>query len=530
MPNVVPRAIPALIPGGGPQSLTALTEYGRALAPHRDAIISRHRRLTFAQLDDEVRRAAGVLRSLGVAPGDRVAASLGNHVELVVAFLAVQRLGAIWVGINTSAAPSEKEWVLNHCGATLLIADDAGAATTPDGGSARRVIDAEPSRPDSEWAISIAAAEPAGAGPTDPFAPAAIAYTSGTTGRPKGVVHGQHNMLLPGAAIDFTEPDPDGRMGVCLPLTILNLMILGPIATLQFGRPCVLMDRRDSVGIAEWVKRESITTFAAVPTMIHDLLTNPMIDQADLASLRRPGVGGGNCPDSFKELYERRFGVRVTVGYGLTEAPTVVTRERATSPVILGSCGRPLPQFEVTIRNDAGDVLAGEESGEICVAQSREGPFAGVYTPMLGYWNADPSVGSPVRDGVLYTGDIGHLGPDGDLFVTDRKNDLIIRGGANVYPAEVEAVLRADVRVAQCCVLGLEDERLGERVVAAVVVADRAEVDISGLIADLTVACAGRLASYKVPDQIVIADALPCNAMGKVLKREVAALFRDVIQ
>ena len=520
MPSVVPRPIP----GGGPQSLTALTKFGRAHAPHRQAIISRHRRLTFAQLDDEVGRAAGVLRAHGVGSGDRVAASLGNHVELVVAFLAAQQVGAIWVGINTGAAQSEKQWILDDCGATLLIADDAGAGPA-DRGRALRVIDAEPSRSDNEWAISIAAADAAEGGPTDPFAPAAIAYTSGTTGRPKGVVHSQRNMLLPGAAIDFAEPDPDGRMGVCLPLTILNLMIVGPIATLQFGRPCVLMDRRDSVGIAEWVRRESVTTFAAVPTMIYDLLTNPMIDQADLASLRRPGVGGGTCPDSFKQLYERRFGVRVTVGYGLTEAPTVVTRENAASPVIPGSCGRPLPQFEVTIRDDAGCVVACGEPGEICVAPSRDGPFAGVYTPMLGYWNADPSVDSPVRDGVLFTGDIGHLGPDGDLFVTDRKHDLIIRGGANVYPAEVEAALRSDGRVAQCCALGIADERLGERVVAAVVLVDGPDVDIDRLVADLTATCAERLASYKVPDRIVITDVLPCNAMGKVLKREVAALF-----
>ncbi|HUF96696.1 MAG TPA: class I adenylate-forming enzyme family protein [Ilumatobacter sp.] len=512
---------PRPIPGGGPQSLAWLTRYGRTRSPDAEALISRHRRLSFAQLDDEVSCAAGALSSFGISEGDRVAASLGNHVELVVAFLAAQRLGAIWVGINTSAAQAETDWILDDCGATVLITDHAGIAKAVGRGSALRVIDAEPGRHHSEWASAVARQTPIEGAHPDPFAPAAIAYTSGTTGRPKGVVHSQHNMLLPGAALGWTEPDPDGRMGVCLPLTILNLMILGPIAALQFGRPCVLMDRRDPVGIAEWVRRESITTFAAVPTMIHDLLTNPSVDQADLVTLRRPGVGGGSCPDSFKALYEHRFGTRVSVSYGLTEVPTVVTREQPTWPVVPGSCGRALPQFEVTIRDDHGIVLGPGDTGEICVGPAGEGPFAGVYTPMLGYWNADALIGSPVRDGVLFTGDIGHLGPEGDLFVTDRKSDLIIRGGANVYPAEVEAALHTDPRVARCCVVGVADERLGERVAAAVVLADGAEIDVDDLVAT----CAARLAPYKVPERIMFVDDLPCNAMGKVQKRQVAAWF-----
>ncbi len=266
-----------------------------------------------------------------------------------------------------------------------------------------------------------------------------------------------------------------------------------------------------------------MTTFSAVPTMIHDLLTHPDVRQEDLATLRRPGVGGAAVPGSFPALYRARFGVRMTTGYGLTEAPTAVTLEDPNLPEVPGSAGRALPHVRVTIRDPQDRELAGE-IGEICVEPATTGPFAGTYTPMLGYWRRGDATADALRGGILHTGDLGRLSPDGDLFVTDRKNDLILRGGANVYPAEVERVLGDAAGVAGCSVLGIPDERLGERVVAVVEPAAGAALDESTLVEH----CATSLARYKVPERIVFVDALPRNAMGKVVKREIRALVDDL--
>jgi acyl-CoA synthetase (AMP-forming)/AMP-acid ligase II len=523
---IVPARRPA-IPGGGPQSVASVLGPGLR-DPDREALVARHGRLSYGELDASVGRAAGALQAWGVGPGDRVAVSMGNHLELVVAFLGVARLGALWVGINKALAPPEVAYILEDCGASLFVGDDAAAllvsALRADLSELRTVVACEPGDPASEWARAVAAAPSASLHDVDPFAPAAIAYTSGTTGRPKGVVHSQHNLLVPGAVAATRDPDPDTRVGVCLPLTILNLIVLAPLVAFQQGRPCVLMDRVDAVGLASWVRTERVTTFAAVPTIFHDLLTHSDVAAGDLVSLTRPGVGGASMPESFRARYQERFGTRVTTGYGLTEAPTAVTQEDAATPAIPGSAGRALPHVRITIRGpDDGEVSPGEV-GEICVEPAIAGPFAGVYTPMLGYWRRPDATKTALRGGVLHTGDLGYLSADGDLFVTDRKNDLILRGGANVYPAEVERVLDDAAGVAGSAVLGVPDERLGERVVAVVEAAAGAKIDERELLER----CSASLARYKVPDRILFVDALPRNAMGKVVKRDVRALVEGL--
>jgi acyl-CoA synthetase (AMP-forming)/AMP-acid ligase II len=222
-----------------------------------------------------------------------------------------------------------------------------------------------------------------------------------------------------------------------------------------------------------------------------------------------------------RDLYEERFGRRITTAYGLTEAPTVVTIEDPAQPPVLGSSGRAVPQLAVTIRDADGLELPVGEIGEICVARSTTGPLAGVYTPMLGYWRRPEATAEAMRGGMLHTGDLGHLDTDGNLFVTGRKNDLIIRGGANVYPAEVERVLAEHPAVAASVVIGIPDDRLGERVVAAVVAAAGTAPSSDELRAH----CAASLSRYKVPEQFLLVEALPRNAMGKVLRASVAELF-----
>ncbi len=321
---VVPAARPRLPLGA--QSIPEAIATATAPLADAEALVGRHSRLTYAELDDRVRRAAALLAAVGVGPGDRVAGSMGNHPDLVVAFLATMHLGAVWVGINRPLTMPEKHYLLDDAGVSVFVGDrdtaaevDAHRKELPALGV---VLDAEPADPASEWAERLAASDP-GAAPApavDPFGPAAIAYTSGTTGRPKGVVHSQHNLLLIGA-VAMTARTAEDRTGVVLPLTILNLMILGPVSALQIGGCLVCIDRIDPVGLATWIRDERISTMSAVPTIIHDLLTHPDVAPGDLVSLTRPGCGGGATPDSFRRLYEERFGVRLTTGTGSPRHP-----------------------------------------------------------------------------------------------------------------------------------------------------------------------------------------------------------------
>ena len=312
-----------------------------------------------------------------------------------------------------------------------------------------RLVTVDPEDPASEWATLLGEVAPGDvpAIEVDPHAPAAIAYTGGTTGFPKGVVHSQHNLVLVGAVhAAMGDHGPDTRFGVLLPLTILNLMALTPLKAFQMGACCVTMDRVDPVGVAEWVRTERITSFGAVPTIVHGLLTHPDVHEEDLVTLTRPEVGGADCPEEFRELYRERFGTEVALGYGMTEAPTAVTLERPEGPHLPGGAGVALPHVRITVRDEAGRELGAEEIGEVCVEATTEGPWAGVYTPMLGYWKQPDASRSALRDGVLHTGDLGLLDGAGNLFIKGRRGDLIIRGGANVYPAEVERILHEDAR------------------------------------------------------------------------------------
>ena len=488
--------------------------------PDRLALVGRSGRFSYGELDRAANRAANALAALGVTRGERVAACLPNDVDIVIAFLGAMRLGTIWVGINKPLAAREKAYCLRDSGARALLApaDVIGslAGERASLGELRHAVEVAPGTfaccgDDARPALEL-----------DHHAPAAIAYTSGTTGFPKGAVHSHHNLLLPGAVAAASGTyGADVRQGVLLPLTILNLVVLGPLVAFQDGSALVCIDRIDPEGVADWVRRERVGHFAAVPTVLYDLLTHPSVGRDDLASLRRPEVGGAECPEEFRRLYRERFGGEVTIGYGMTEAPTAVTRSDGAAAPQPGLCGKAVPQVEIAILDEKDQPVPDGEVGEICVAPARSGPWAGVYTPMLGYWNQPEETAKALRGGVYHTGDLGFVDERGDLYIRGRRNELILRGGANVYPAEVERVLAEHPAVAASAVLGRPDARLGQRVVAAVQLAAGAEASPD----ELASFARERLARYKVPEQIALVAALPRNAMGKVVKRELEALF-----
>jgi long-chain acyl-CoA synthetase len=508
-----------------PQNLTELYDSTLAVDPARIAIVGRSGALSFAALEGQVNAACAYLAELGVHAGDRVAASLVNDIHIVVAFLAVQRLGAIWVGINRAYGLGERGHFLGDAGVSILIADPKVAADTTAAAQTLRtlrhvvVLDAADTE-SSMWHRGLRSH--AGVGrpnvEVDPFAPAAIAYTSGTTGLAKGAVHSQHNMLVSATVAELMALDkrPNVIRGSALPLTILNLMILGPVATLSRGSRTVCMDRIDVLGVAEWVRNERINTLPLVPTTVRDLLTRPDVDQSDLASLTWMVVGAATVPEGLDKLYRDRFGHDFTISYGLTENPTTVSRSHAQTPHVQGAVGRPLFHLDVGICDEAGARVGPGVHGEICVRAVAEGPWANVYTPVLGYWNNAEATARLLKDGWLHTGDIGCLDERGELYIQDRRSDLINRGGANVYPAEIERVLRGEPGVQDCAVAGRPDARLGQTIAAYI--QPSAGVNGQDLIERLQQRCARELAKYKIPAHWVIVEDMPRNAIGKIIK------------
>ena len=480
-----------------------------ASTPDAPALITRSARLTYAELDRVADQAAGALAALGVKPGDRVAASLPNDAPIVGAFHGAMRLGAIWVGINQALAPPEKSFMLNDCGAALLLADDFVADALETAGSRHpaRVV-----RPD-DWAAARDAASGRPVGPDpDPDAAAAIAYTSGTTGFPKGAVHGQAGLILPGAAtVGRRGWGPDLRKGDSLPLTILNMLTLTTLLAAQAGGTAVIIDRSDVSSIVEWIRAERITVWNGPPAQLWTMVRDESIDPADLASLNEVWVGGADCPDRLRTDFEDRFGVRVCRTYGLTEAPALVALDDLDGPAPEGTSGRPLDHLAV----DTTD-------GEIVLRPNPTGPLAGRYRPARGYWEQPDAATGVIEGHVLRTGDLGQVEASGHLRVHGRKSTVINRGGANIYPAEVERILVDGPGVAACSVVGVPDERLGERVGAALEPRAGGAIDLDKVAEH----CRANLAAYKVPERWAIVAQLPRNQMGKVP----APAVRDLIQ
>jgi len=519
------------LPGGGPGTIGAVLDRALTRDPGRPALVGRSARYTYGELDRQVNQAARFFHDRGVRKYDRVAACLPNDVDIVIALLAAARLGAIWVGVNQPLAPPEKAFILRDSGARLYLTDAAGLEEIgpqrqglPDLEHALSVDDSSPA---TGWRGLLLAAEDAArpAVAVDPFEPAAIAYTSGTTGQPKGAVHSHHNVLLPGAIqVHEGRFGPDCPQGVMLPLTILNLMVLAPMTAFQAGSCCVCMDSVKPVDIARWVREEQVGHFSSVPTIIQDLLTSPEVQPQDLDSLGHPDVGGAGIPESFQKLYRERFGRNMTIAYGMTEAPTIVAKTGPGDTPAEELCGRAVPQVEILVVDEHDRPLPTGEAGEICVRPALDGPYAHVYTTMLGYWNRPEATAKALANGMYHTGDVGVLDSTGQLFIRGRRNDLIIRGCANVYPVEVERVLASPPAVADAAVLGVPDERLGQRV-AAVLELAAGQADAVTTEA-LQAFCREHLARYKVPEMIHFVDALPRNAMNKVVKPQLLHFFQ----
>jgi long-chain acyl-CoA synthetase len=502
-----------------PRQVGDALETAIARDPDHEAVVGTDRRLTYGQLDVAVDHAASALFGLGVRKGDIVGVSLPNSTEIVVLFYAILRLGAIFLGLNRNLAPPEKSYILNDAGARLLLTDDLTVEHLES------VVDiplfASSSKQPGPWLPGDSANASAYSRPICNLDDVAgLAYTSGTTGHPKGVEHSHRNLLLAAASLVANRGYDSGlRRGDCAALTILNLQVTSTLLTAQAGGTQIAMDRVDPAGIAEWIREERINSWFGVPTMLYGLTNSGEVEVHDLATLRDIWTGGTHLSPSVRRSFEERFGHRVYATYGMTEVPTVVTIEPRDAQAVPGSSGTVLPQFLLEIRDD-DVVLLAHQVGEITVRARPDGPWGGLYRPMLGYHGRPKETAETVRNGILYTGDIGEVDEVGNLLVRDRRQALILRGGSNVYPAEVERVVSEIQGVAGVAVVGIPDQRLGQRVAAAIELAPGSLLTIDEIKAH----CNEHLARYKVPEEWRVAP-LARNAMGKVIRTDLEKMF-----
>lgn len=456
----------------------------------------------YAALARLVERLAGGLAASGVRPGDRVGALLPNGALYAALVHALMRLGAVLVPLNTRLAAAELGWQLEKAGVTLLLhsAETARLAVEAAGqtAAATRSIESLP---------ACQSAPPAQ--PVDPDAVQAIVFTSGTTGQPKGAMltYGNHFWSAMASAYHLGVL-PDDRW-----LSILPLYHVGGLAVLfrscLYGAAAVLQEGFDVEAVSRSLDEEAITLISLVPTMLYRLLP---VRTSWPASLRLALLGGAAAPP---ELITQAAaaGVPVATTYGLTEAAsqvaTMLPEEVRRKP---GSVGRPLLFGEVQIVDESGAPLPAGEIGEIVV----RGP-----TVMAGYYGEPEATAKALRNGWLHTGDVGYLDEEGDLWLVQRRSDIIVSGGENVYPAEVEAVLRAHPAVVAAVVVGVPDAGWGEQVAALVVPAEGQALSA----VELQHFARQRLAGYKLPRRIAFVEELPQTASGKVARAAVREML-----
>jgi len=469
------------------------------------------RELTNVDLERSGNRAANALRRRGVAPGDRVVVMLPNCPEVLQAYGAIAGLGAVVVPVVFLLGPAEVRHILAHSEAKLLITSP-DLAWKADGWDGPVVLVGGEAADALTW-DEIVPAE------TDDFEMverrpgdlAVILYTAGTTGQPKGVALSHGNLVSNArAASSLYELDRTRWSLAVLPLSHsygLTLMNAGHI----LGTRAVLLRWFNPELVLETIERYRVQQMAGVPTMFVYLLNYPDAGRFDTSSMKLWGSGAAPLPVEIVEPFEARFGGRLLEGYGLTEASPVVSAHRYSGERRLGSVGQPIPGVEVTILDDADRPLPAGEVGEVCV----RGPNV-----MLGYYRMPEETARTIRGGWLHTGDMGRVDADGFVYIAERKKDLIIRGGFNIYPREVEDVLYAHPAVAEAAVVGVSDSLMGEDVLAFVVTKAGAAATAGALIAF----CQERLARYKCPKQVRFVDTLPKSPIGKILRKDLRAL------
>ncbi|WP_114591288.1 class I adenylate-forming enzyme family protein [Euzebya pacifica] len=487
--------------------------------PHKSAVVCEDRTLSWAAVDERANRLATALLESGLRAGDRVVVCARNCLEWPEIVFGLAKAGLVLVPINTRLAVDEVAHALATVepGAAIVHRDqsaDLGEAFADPLLPALVIGGSELGRSYDTALTHGRATDPT---PTDLRGadPRTLLFTSGTTGRPKAAIHSHEGMML--AALDHLVLTGGTHDDVCLAATPF-FTAGGMMRTLNWthlGQTMVVMPRFDEAAALDLVQRHQITTTIMVPTMLARVL-DALTPDHDTSSLRLLGYGSAPVPTALAEEATERFGVPLFQQYGSTETGGLVTflspdhhrRALHGEDHLLTSCGVETPLAEIRIMAEPGVEAEAGALGEIAVRAP---------SVAHGYWGNPQAWEASTDDGWLLTGDVGRRDEEGLIYLVDRKNDMIVSGAFNVYPAEIERVLTSDPRVRLAAVIGVEDHDWGERPVAYVV--PRQGADVDGLAEELRLLCRVQLAGYKQPREVHLRNDLPITAAGKILRR-----------
>ena len=479
--------------------------------PDRVALRCDDLQFTFAEFDAAAARAATLLEQAGVEPGDRVGVMLPNTPAFAIAFYGIMYRGAVAVPMNPLLKAREVSYYLANSGAKALFAtpafaDEASAAADEVGAQCWIVDDPEL----MDMIADLPGQEsPVERGPDDV---AVILHTSGTTGKPKGAMltHGNLGRNAEVSVRTLVETGPDDVVMGCLPLFHVFGLTCGLNSAVLAGAMLTLIPRFDPRKALEVIERDAVTVFEGVPTMYSALLS--VADQAAPGAMRSLRVcvsGGAALPVQVLTDFEKAFGCQVLEGYGLSESSPAASFNHPHRPRKAGSIGTPVEGVQMRVVDLDGLEVRPGQTGQIQIRG---------HNVMKGYWNQPEATKDTITpDGWLNTGDVGRVDEDGYFYIVDRTKDMIIRGGYNVYPREIEEVLYEHPAVAEAAVIGMPHDSLGEEVGAAVALKQGAAVTV-GELRDYVKA---RVAAYKYPRLVWLVDALPKGPTGKILKRDI---------
>jgi long-chain acyl-CoA synthetase len=490
-------------------NLAAIVTEGASAAPDGIAVRLGDTELSYAELDQRSARLATLLAARGVGVGDRVGVMLPNVPEFPIAYYAVLRAGAIVVPMNVLLKRREIAFYLSDSGARLLLAwhgfaEEARAGAEEAGAE---LIEVEP----SSFADLLAEQEPTPElAETDAEDTAVILYTSGTTGKPKGaeLTHSNLHRNAEVASRTMCEVAAGDIVLGSLPLFHSFGQTVSMNASLMAGATLTLVPRFDPDEALATMQRDKVTHFYGVPTMYGALLHHPGREDYDTSTLRTCITGGASMPVEVLRGFEQAFEAIVLEGYGLSETSPVSSSNHPDRERRPGSIGTPLEGVEMKVVDENDEEVPQGEVGEIVIRG---------HNIMKGYWQRPDATDEAMRGGWFHSGDMAREDEDGYFYIVDRKKDLIIRGGYNVFPREVEEILYEHPGIREAAVVGLPDPKLGEEVGAAVVLHDGEELapeEVSAYVKE-------RLAAYKYPRAVWFVDELPKGPTGKILKREI---------
>ncbi|MGC8901157.1 MAG: class I adenylate-forming enzyme family protein [bacterium] len=470
---------------------------------------------TYKELDDISNKIGNGLLSLGVKKGDRVTMLIPNRPEFIYAWFGLMKIGAIMVPINTQFKPDEIKYIINNSEANTLITtgsfQESVLKVKNDMPLLKHIIVIEPKDRANiipfEDIISSNTSEPDIT--VDEFDYASFIYTSGTTGYPKGVIDTHRNYIANAhqivEAAEFTEKD---RAMLILPLFHCNAQVVTVMAPMYAGASFVLMEGFSPKEFLPAIDKYKPSTFSGVPTVYAILNSLPDAEKYDLSSLRFVICGAAPMPVEVFTTFERKYKAFILEGYGLSEATCASIINPLKGKRKIGSIGKPLNGQEIKILDDNNKELPQGQIGEICIKGD---------VVMVGYYKNPEATASTIKDGWLHTGDLGYIDEEGYFYIIGRKKEMIIRGGENIYPKEIEEVLYKHPKVQDAAVVGIPDPKWGEEVFAFIVPKQGMQISEK----EMTDFLKEKVADYKIPKKFIFTEAFPKTATGKIQKNRI---------